>query len=393
MDMHDTERIALRRLLRFSAPNKPRFEPLAIQTQPQFLTNLTEALSNQIHSSVDSVCALATSGVPLGVFLSQELGLPLFFHHSTGWPRLDTGEVRVILPELSGDRSMLLTDSHIIDGHTALRAILHINQNTPARAVSLAVIIDQDLFPTLDLPVHKIRASRMSALAEVLQHELDLETRQEAVEMLQPGAKLWEKASRGLDVGYPGKPSQFLRAVWPPRTGRIDTIPLNVPDALRQRLRRIPVTDREIWSFFEHPDLVRETCAQIGRSLDLSRYEVLVGTSVLGSALALALVYHLGASVPVYSAYMEKQLSPPPAGSLGDASVLLCQLRLASGLHTVSALRQIRRAGTEQVDVLAVFADTRAVAGWRKLPLRQLPHLAARIFVLMKPPTGGLTRV
>jgi hypothetical protein len=353
----------------------PLFQKRGCQRAPLLIQEAANRIVSQLPDRVDAVCALGTSGLALGVFLAHELHVPLYFYKSDGWPRLKDGRTLHVLPEPTKPIHVLLADSHYRPSYSWAKAETFLRENTPLEPVVIGLMFQ----PDTNEPVKRCKAPILSVVkatenAKVLCNLLGCDSEFELIQMLAPESKLWGITRRPTDVGAPGRFLRHTDALLLPRKKsppHCSVIP--VEPELGTRIEGIPMSDPGIWQYYRYPDLVQDMSIAIGQGLDFSGFSYLVGVSVLGTAVALSLAYYNMVNFKdtrVFSAYFEKRLVPPPhPDELTEGEILLCQMRLTTGLLTNDAIKLIQREEGSCSNLLAIRTDLSIEPRRRQRPL------------------------
>jgi len=331
---------------------------------------------SQLPDEVDAVCALGTSGLALGVFVAHALHIPLYFYRSGGWPRLEDGRILHVLPEPTKPLQVLLADSHYRSSYSWAKAETYLRENTLLEPVAIGLIFH----PDTNKPDKRCKAPILSVVkatenVDVLYGLLSCDSVSELRQMLDPESKFWGVLRRRpTDVGDAGWYWRHTDALLLPRkTSFPDCIVLPIEPELTARIREIPISDPGIWQYYLDPDLIQGIAVATGQAMDFSAFSYLVGVSVLGTAVALSLAYYNMVNfkdTEVLSAYFEKRLVPPlHQGELAGGEVLLCQMRLITGLLTNDALKLIQREGGCCNELLALRTDLSIAPKRRQRPL------------------------
>jgi hypothetical protein len=392
--MHQVDFIGqLMRLLTSADGGRPRFRKRGYQLSPFLLRRAAQSIIHQLPGSVDAVCALGTSGLALGVFLAHELFLPLYFYKTDGWPKLRNGRVPRVLPEPNMPLKVLMVDSHYRSSYSWAKAESYLRESTPLEPVAIGLILHPDTNSTLrECTVPVLSVIKATENVELLSDVLACRSESELAQILRPESEFWGARRRPTDVGAAGRYLRHAGALLLPGEELDPSFEIvRIAPELRARVGDISVSDPGIWRYYLCPELVQEMAAEIGRVLVLEQYSRVVGVSVLGTALALSLIYHNMAAlghVSVFSSYFEKRLVPPPdEGELVGTKILLTQMRLTTGLLTNDALRLIEKEKGVCQTLLAIRTDLSLEPRRRQRPL----HKAAgrgleRIYTLVRRP-------
>jgi hypothetical protein len=353
----------------------PVFQKRGYQRSPYFIQRAARKVITQLPDKPDAVCALGTSGLALGIFLGHELSIPIYFFKSNGWPRLKDGRTLHVLPEPSKPARVLLADSHYRSSYTWAKAENFLRKNTPLEPVAIALIFHPDMIMPLEgcsVPIYSV--VKATENLELLYHQLGCASESELKQALEAKSKFWGTIKGPTDVGAARR---FLRhtdaLLLPSKTSSPQFEVVHTHPNLRTRIEDIPMNDPGIWQYYLYPDLTRDIAITIGETLDFSKFSELVGVSVLGTSIALSLAYHNIANLrdtKIFSSYFEQRLVPRPLQSeLENREILLCQMRLTSGLLTNDAMKLIERENGSCSELVAIRTNLSLEPRRRKRPL------------------------
>ena len=131
-----------------------RFSKVGPAKDPSLLREAALRVRAALAERVDSLCVLATSGIPFGCVLSQQLYLPVYFFRARGWPVTTAKGTREykVLPHVRPGSSTLLVDSHMRTGRTAAACCTVLTSAVPqVRVAGIVTLVGLD---------HMVRAAR-----------------------------------------------------------------------------------------------------------------------------------------------------------------------------------------------------------------------------------------
>jgi len=361
----------------------PFFEKRGVQRDVPLLRRATRALSEQVSGDIDAVCSLATSGIPLGVYLAQELSKPLFFYRTAGWPIGMREFPRIAVRGLPGSRC-LLVDTHARRGRTSALADATIASSySNAQVAGIATLLD--ISPeAVEYPIPVERYSLVpieTAIEYVCQHP-GVDIAYHSIDLIKPGSPFWRFSHPETKLG--GHPSRRRR--WRLHiptslaTPRMISYPSQVGTALAEH---VPTDDEGIWSLYFQSGLLRDISEELGQHLAIRNYDALVGVNALGTAFACTLAYYTEFGGPIFSHYYEPRLYPEPGDGLEGKRVLLCQTRLLTGQYTAEAIRVVRAYGAICRDIVVACLDRKQEPWLRQQPLRNLAGTGVIVHMLV----------
>lgn len=127
----------------FIESKKNYFDPWLIIYNFPLLNLIAKKLETKIKSelnwkSIDGVCILANSGIPIGIYVALSMKLPIHYYFRDPIRFENQEDFYYVFPQISANRNYLLLDSHTVTLHTANSATEFI-QKKGAKVEGLAV--------------------------------------------------------------------------------------------------------------------------------------------------------------------------------------------------------------------------------------------------------------
>ncbi len=334
----------------------PLFAKLEVLRDLRLLRDIVGALAPEVDPDVDAVCLLANSGLPFGVFLARRLNKPLYFYRSAGWFAPAAAQPDFVKPTPPRGSRVVLADSHVHEGYTAGKA----EEKLAELGVDVAAVVVPFDFDRLHLyPIHApiLSLGRLSEYETVLQailHSYGFGSRRPAHECLRED-RFWRYVPDD-SVSFPDD----IHDQW--AEASLSGVPfLSRKPAISyidQRLkvkacRHLSGSSHRAWNLFTNPNLVSDAAMAVTRFLGADNYDLLVGTGVVGTALALTLAYSDSFRGHVVTLIPELGFLPT-AEMLRDRRVLLCHDSLASAAYLLDVLDVASRLEARVEALLAI---------------------------------------
>lgn len=358
------------------------FAQEGILSDLELLRLVANLIGQGLPDDTDGVCALATSGVPLGTYLALTLGKPLYFYKGEGLITTENQQIVPLLPSAPKSAKLLLADSHIREGWVVATCLAHLLHNTETEPVGVVSLFDFEglVQKKYDVDLDRHAVIDIADHLDSLRSILSMATANSVKEHCSIDGAFWGEAIGETDIGQSSRRRRrlpfFIANPWARPKMRIADSPVKpLLDA------SLDCSDPGIWRFFQDPSLVRKTSLEVANLLPLQEYDTLVGVSVLGTAFALALAFHNALDCSVISFYPEPGLRPVP-NSLADRKILMCEVRLLSGLLAAEAYEQVRHHGGTCRTLLAVRLCLDRASSFRRSPMRWLSQEGVEIVAL-----------
>jgi len=355
------------------------FDKRGCQLDSALLDLASDEIINKIkenRKTPESICALGTSGLALGIFLSLKLSLPIYFYCSEGFPEIANHKIHYIFPMIDFKKSTILVDSHPRTTNTWGACENHIKKYNLLDPLAIIFLFNPDtneLRKDSTLPVLEvIKASEYSKEIIGTKEKFSL------YELLKPSSNFWDEPTQESDLVE--RETQYFSRVLlelEKKGEKLDIKRISPNQELLAQISNIPITDPGIWNIFLEPKLVKSICEEIILKYDFRNIGYLIGISYLGSAFAHSLSYFLnknGLNVKVFNSYDSQSLLPVQKKYFTDKKdILLCQVRFLTGLTAYRTLLKIKfQDCNNRIDLLCIKTNLSIENERRKRPLYQL---------------------
>jgi len=329
----------------------PASPGLVLQDMPLAFSIADAASKIEDLRQSSGICALADSGLPLGTIIAQALHKPLYLFRGRPWSIEGDPVPHSVYCHVPEGSTISMVDSHITMGHIAATCAYYLSR----RGVSVRSLFTPiNLTPSAQSSREGLEGIRCHALADLPSLRPFLSRYFRTSNDAQLNEVLSAVFRRPRDPVTPSPPTVEDQAL-PPRSQRLMMMAKSV---LRHRqfprvqyphqreasqLRQLfPSHEPNMWTVLTEPALLRQVTVLAQRALDLDSFDVILGTNYLGTSLALALAWHKNYAKPLISTLWLDGwdiLKSMPR----DTSVLVCSMRIQTGLFVAAAIRRLKK--------------------------------------------------
>src|SRR3990172_4834855 len=357
-----------------------RFSKYRILTDLDLLEDIAVELSKKVDPKTECICALAMSGIPLGVAIAREMKLPLVFYTRDVWDADPDIGLQKVLARIPQQTRVSMVDTHINSGATTSLCHRYLRDEFDADVLQVISPFDFENRTDSINGIEYLSLGSASEFADVLSglfgaHDFD-EVKSRYIGL---GSSFWNSPSarRQFDSGKVKK----AKRLWgiPGHLPRADS---SGSDASKQMRRNVPLDHLGIWSYFMQPGLMSATVGDIACRVDFTDFSGLIGLEPMGSALAVYMALETGFRGRIH--FFDNQFGlVPELPSMKSEVFALTQLRLETGRYAVEALETVRKLGGE---VTTLIVGRTKYGRWPlqfgELSLRKLADEKIRVFTM-----------
>jgi hypothetical protein len=369
---------------RLSDDNYIHFSKLEVLKNLPLLFKLAKSLADRLAPDVTHICLLASSGMALGVGVALAAKRPLLFYRPEGWPKPEArGLGPRFMPVVPLNAKVALVDSH---EHTRFTSARCFDELLP-----MGIQVVQLLAPTSFedcIDSNWTRNIQYTALAgysslhsKLAKKYSNLVTSDELREIIcATDNRFWlappiiRQDDPYFEFGAPGiieRPSWFLGKA--PKDYQFETTNPHLGKLVRNKL--VP-NDEGRWSFFLDPVFVEEFASSAGKIINLGEYDYLIGTSHLGTALAIALAYYNFEEFHGHILFhLGRDGFVPSVPSLSGKKVLPIEMIITSGVYAVDIYLRVLQLGGRIDKYITAFQIPGSSRGWTQSRLASIPRL------------------
>jgi orotate phosphoribosyltransferase len=363
-------------ILIIHTPDGPRFSKYEILKNISVLELTAQALAKLVNPKVEYLCALAMSGLPIGVAVARETKLPLVFYNRDAWDDDPKAGLLQVLAKLPRNATVAIVDTHMRSGNNSAQCCRYLRDEYGANVIQIITPFD------FECRTETIEGIEYSSLGSVSEHEqilCDLIGVQNIDKIrqnyLQITSEFWNYPILQRVINT----SRFQKAtqLWG-FPGRLPK-PRHISSPVSDRLRQLPLDNIGIWNYFLEPSLVLDSVRYCIKYIDFSKFDGIVGLEALGSALAIYLALEVNYAGKVLLFKNEYGILPSNGGLEGN-KLLIMQLRLETGRYAVEAIETIHELKA-RVDTIVTMRTN--FGKWPielgKLSLRKLQQIGIEI--------------
>lgn len=337
---------------------------LEVLSDPLLLFELSARLADRLRDDIAAICALASSGMAVGVCTALVARLPLTFFHRAGFPRPEShGLGSRFRPDRPIDAKVALVDSHEYSRYTSALCHDELEEYNSINVAQALVPYSFDAFVDPNNSRDDVTYTSLrrfsDAINEVAQLKGDFTPAELTSYIDKPLSSFWmyppydRVPESYLEFSVPGigrRPQWFLGR------GTDLSIVRRVSPELEKLCSWINPSDEGIWEFFFQPSFVREFAMIAGSVLNIEDFDHLVGVGHLGTATAIALAYYNQDRFKgtIISCLGEYGLIPRPV-TLQGAKVLLLEMRVQTGVYAVDVYERLSRLGAQVPKYVSIF--------------------------------------
>jgi len=320
------------------------FDPWLIMENPELLRTICELLSLKYESveNVNSCCILADSGMPIGIFLAQNLSLGMHFYRRSSWMIDDETGPRSIYPKLNKDSVLPIIDSHITTGFTA-GSCIELLKYQDVGVDNVITVVNFQTIPNFEpfyKPQNLISGVSVSDKKEIVFKAFGIDRWEKLPqEMISSRIRSksfhFENKYRKKSQVISNKSKRFFRIIksLSPFLGKLE---INyIDDRLSNELNKVfPSAESGVWNFFTFPDEVKKACLALNKILDFNSHQVLVATDYLGLIFTLCIAWHNNFSGKILSTKSRVGWDNVPPGT----DCIICSARIQTGYSILATL-------------------------------------------------------
>lgn len=345
------------------------FSKLGILANPSVLYEISFSLANLVPNTTDYICALAPSGIPLGVSVSQQLKKPLIFYNPQGWER--QGSSKNILPEPPTQKHYTLIDAHYRTGRSSFWCEGYISSrfNGVTSAICTPVVFDTCNVISSNT---KIRAFANAEVASGTMYRLyGLSENMIATQIKNLESHFWSyPPSLDFDLNEYRASNPTAKWIEYAKGARgnifrkypdIKIIP-ETKDLIDPYLKGSNMSIGEFaWHLFTIPQLLQEICKIAGAKLNIEEFDYLLGVGHLGMSLAIALgYYNRDRFQGQILTWLGEYGLLPSSSDLDKKRILFITTRVQFGTYLMDALLDVEKHNGKVLEVVTVFRDFNA---------------------------------
>jgi adenine/guanine phosphoribosyltransferase-like PRPP-binding protein len=335
------------------------FDPWNILQDLSLARELVEPLCNKlISSNISGICALAKSGVPLGVMLSRCLNLPLYVFHRNPISIDDLPNEVHIYPEPNQNLNIALVDSHINSGYTSSFCYDYLTKKgiKVKNIISpISFLEDPDtgsLKYTRDTEYYSL--SNSSEHSKLLLEICNAETMSDVVRFM---SNRIEESKTDKEKEQKFLPRKLKRFEGIAKSFFISKKRINFKclDAkLSTRLKNeFSSEEAELWKLFTRPKLLEEICTMVGKQVSINSFPILIGIHILGTLFCISVAWHNNFKGKMYSTYQPDALDSRAFGALPEGYLMITG-RIRTGVYIRGAIEELKKYRLELANVLAL---------------------------------------
>lgn len=341
----------LQLIVRKNEKGKLLFDPWFILQDLNFAFKLSRELASKINEKeIDGIVVLADSGIPLGILVSQIICKPIYIYHRSSLEIDDMPGSYFVFPQPPEGSRVCLIDSHITTGFTGCACTDYLITNNKVSPQNLFVPISFWNIPLQGISRYSRDCLKHTFLGDARHYENQLlslfgvESINDVVSIINERRKEKFQHSTKDVSGYIepiGKRIEFflLSQVSKKRNPfKFKYFNENLSQYLQSSFSS---KESEIWGFFTKPELVKYVCKLVGEKIDLSQYETIIGTGLLGTFFALCLACHNNYSGTILSTYRASGWIHQKENNV-NGKCLICCGRLRTGQYLRGALKMIK---------------------------------------------------
>jgi len=341
------------------------FSKLEVLSNPTLLFETASALTTHLAPQDQWICALGSSGLPLGVATAIIAAKPLFFSKRTGFPHPGTSRPFVgprVLPTPQPGTEGAFVDSHTHTGHSSADAYRHFSDVIHAKPTKLLTPISFDTYPLAppDSMPPRVPLCRLSqCIDDILYLKAGL-PRATLLDLISdPGGEFWRYPpfeAKAKPYALFGSPGLVKRPGWFIGKGSDFTSITSLAPSLRDRYHGVIASDDGVWAAISQPSFLDEAGQLAASRIDLAAYDLIVGIGYLGTAFAVTVAYH-GRNVYTgqLASYMGMQGLIPVPHDIRGKRILAIQAHLQTGVYAVDVFHRLRELDADLQTILTVF--------------------------------------
>jgi adenine/guanine phosphoribosyltransferase-like PRPP-binding protein len=328
-----------------------RFSKYEILRRLDLLKFLGQSVARLTSEDTTTLCALAMSGIPIGVAVAHYLGRPLVFYNRDAWDDDPAYGEQKILPLPSHNSTVAILDTHRRSGNTAAQCARYLHERFDCNVNQMIYPFDWQLVADT-LPRIQYRSlGSLTQYSEVVCGLLGTPDLAEARrQYLSVDSDFWEFTI----------PQRELRETKLSKAGRLWGKPGIIPapkrtsEAIRAKVRKqIPRVMWGGWELLRNPLLIRDCVHEFNRVVDFSGIDVLIGIEALGAAFAIHFALETDFAGDLFIFKNEVGLLPT-VSDLSNKTVILMQVTLETGRFAVEAVDTVQQLGGKVSKLLAV---------------------------------------
>jgi len=296
--------------------NKTILEPWAILNDFCLARRLINRIIERFDfSETTGICALADSGLPLGVLLSQALGKPLYVSRRDPIMIEGLEELHHIFPEIPRDSKLSLVDSHCTTGYTSaywasmltkqgievlnivapISFIYDIQHNTENATTYKTDLTHRYLSESEDheqLLLELYGNDSYSSVLRAIRHRTEEERNRKYPET-------------GVDPEFPtpSKGERIHSIISELFKKRMNINYMN-PEFAKQLRGKFQSDESDVWLFVTRPEDIKEVAQLVGSYNKLKDYKIIIGTGIIGTIFSLCLAWYSNYDGKLFSTYM-----------------------------------------------------------------------------------------
>lgn len=258
-------------------------------------------------SNITGICVLANSGIPIGVLLAQALNLPFYVYRRNAWSIEKARTPHNIFPVPPQGSSLAMVDSHIGAGYTSGTCFSLLEE----RQIFVRCVVAPITFmETLPPEIIKIRRDiDYWVLDDARNYEdtlLEVFNFDNLYDVVRKIKNRNEDNTPPTGVhSFFHKPARFyaILSIFESFFKKKDEVTF-LNDELKYDLRNsFDSTESGVWSFFSQPKIRKHTISYLCQKLNITDYDIIVGTGVFGTFLSICLGQHNEFRGNIYSTY------------------------------------------------------------------------------------------
>ena len=377
----------LQTIIRKSEFGKPVLQPWWILEDTAQVWPLIENLASRIDTDgLTGVCALADSGIPIGVPLAQALEMPCYVYRRKMWSLDDIPGPQHVVPRLSSESTITLVDSHIATGFTVSACLNYFSeQNISVKHVVAPLsIVPKRYLPFRETGIEYVILQDYVAKDAVADLLFGIKGVQRANLEQDFPSLIRSYAEEIDDTGYLLSKKERLKLIAKSYITR-SSIPILNPynEDLAKDLRlAFDSRDSKVWEFFSKPDLVKRACLSVPEVINLDKIDIIVGTGEIGTIFALCVAYHCKFTGMILTT-LERGLEwYYQENNSKRKRVLVCSGRLKTGQYLLGAKKRMSRLGLEIDSILALRYTPEEVRRPRNRLVTAVKELESQIFIM-----------
>ena len=364
------------------------FEKRGCQVDPVLLEFSANEIQTKLQKKPESICALGSSGLALGIFLSMKLELPIYFYKSEGWPETKEHNIFYLLPTVEKRRSTILVDSHFRSTNTWGECETYLKRYMLLDPLALALLFYPD--------TNEIRKDSCLQIITVLKASdyineiIGSDDEVSFKKMLHPSSKFWDSPAEKKNYIERDKQYEKRLLLELQKKEEMPNIEqISIPQEIKEKAKKIPISDPGIWNYFSDPKLVSDICDSLISKCLFDNTGYLIGVSYLGSAFALCLSYSLlkqGIKARVYNSYDNSPFLLPIQDEYfpDKKDIFICQVRLITGLLALNSIKKIESRNSNRICLITIRTSFYLESERRKRPLYHLSQYGlSKIFTII----------